>query len=293
MKKLVLAAALLSPSAAFADFIGVHGSFNQWRSEFSGEIAGIDKYNERQGYGWGVPSFEERGLKANNQYFGYLAFEHPVPLLPNVSIGFSTIEDQGVSPEKIVSRRYERPIDENRTSKWDIKQDVETELNIDALDLNLYYEVLDNWVNLDLGLTIRKMSGEFTETTYPVPAFDFLFGGNCNSDQLVQGTPGYCIIKRQTQTTPFDMYIPMLNATFRFDVPMSGAFIEARGKGIAFDGNKVIDFEVEAGYMFDFTVTELGVALGYRTSSLEAENLDELYSDAKLDGYYAGLKFHF
>lgn len=293
MKKLVLAAALLSPSAALADFIGVHGAYYQWRSEFSGEIAGIDKYNERQGYGWGVPSFEERGLKENDQYFGYIAFEHPVPLLPNVSLGFSKIEDHGVSPEKIVSRRYVQEIDENLSIKWDIEQDVETQINIDALDLNLYYEVLDNWVNLDLGVTIRKMSGEFIESTFAEPTIDDIVGGNCNSDQLLQGPPGYCIIKRQTQTTPFDIVLPMLSSTVRFDIPMTGLYFEGRGKGIAVSGSKVLDLEIEAGYMFDLTVAEAGLAIGYRTSSLVADDLDELYSDAKLEGYYAGLKFHF
>lgn len=292
MKKLVLAAALASPSAAFADFIGVHGAFMQWQSEFSGEIAGIDKYNERQAYGWGVPSFGERGLEKNNQYFGYLAFEHPVPFIPNISLGFTKIEDHGTSPEKIVSRRYVQNLGDLNIN-WDIKQDVETELNIDALDLNLYYEILDNWVNLDLGITIRKMSGEFIESTFPEPTIDDIVGGNCNSDQLIQGPEGYCIIKRQSQTTPFDIFVPMINSTFRFDIPMSGAYIEARGKGIAFNGSKVLDIEVEAGYMFDLTVAEAGIALGYRSSSLVADDLDALYSDAKLDGYYAGLKFHF
>lgn len=296
MKKLVLAAALLSPSAAFADFIGVHAGISQWKSEFSGEIAGIQKYNKRQGYGWGVPSFEERGLEQNDQVFGYLAIEHPVPMLPNVRLDFTEISDSGTSPSPLLSQRYIQTVELNQGPTdipWDISQNVSTQINISAVDVTAYYEILDNWVNLDVGLTIRKMSGEFIETTDPESTPNVLLGGTCNYTNVIVGQPGQCIIGAQSETTPFDIVVPMLYTNVRFDIPMTGVFFEGRGKGIAASGSRVLDIEIEAGYMFDFTVAELGIALGYRTSSLKADDLDDLYADAKLDGYYAGLKFHF
>ena len=301
MKKLVLAAALLSPSAALADFIGVHAGISQWKSEFSGEIAGLKKYNERSEYGWGVPSFEERGFKEEGQRFGYIAFEHPIPLLPNLRLDFTQIDDSGLTESPVLSRRFIQveyltingEPNVRTEIPWDFGQHVATSISIDAYDATAYYEILDNWVNLDLGITIRKMDGEFTETALPVATPKVTIGGTCNYTNVIERPDGLCAVGSISETTPFSIIVPMLYTNVRFDIPMTGVFFEGRGKGIAASGSRVLDIEIEAGYMFDLTVAELGIALGYRTSSLKADDLDDLYADAKLDGYYAGLKFHF
>ena len=299
MKKLLLASMVTccAPNA-FADFIGVHGSISGWQSTFSGKIAGTKKLAERERYGWGVPSFDERGFDEEQQLFGYIAFEHPVPLLPNVRLGFSKIEDSGTSLDYIDTRRLDRGIINGEQIYTVLAQNVYTELNIDALDLTLYYEVLDNWVNLDLGLTVRQMTGEFYETTFEEYLPESELGNTCAnldfpSGVITPGGPRVCEIPPLASTTDIDFIVPMLFAEVRFDLPLSGFFIGGRGHAIAYSSNKVLDLEVEAGYMFDFTVMEFGAALGYRTSSLKADDLEGLYSDATLDGYYGSLKVHF
>ncbi|HEY7771573.1 MAG TPA: TIGR04219 family outer membrane beta-barrel protein, partial [Marinagarivorans sp.] len=297
MKKQLLASAIvLSSPSALADFIGVHGSIASWQSTFSGEIAGTAKLAERNEYGWGVPSFKERGFEKNGQYFGHIAFEHPIPLLPNIRLGYTKIEDSGSSPSEINSRRYDQIIEVNDKDvivSWDIAQNIHTTLNIDALDLSLYYEVLDNWVNLDVGLTIRQMTGEFIESTYTEEIPSLLVGGSCSAQNLNVASSGRCIVPPLSQTTDIDFVVPMLYSEIRFDLPLSGLFLAGRGNAVSYSGNKVLDFEVEAGYDFDMTVTELGLALGYRRSSLKADDLEGLYSDATLDGFYTSLKVHF
>ena len=295
-KQLFAAAILLNAPNAFADFIGVHASISSWQSTFSGKIAGTAKLAERNEYGWGVPSFAERGFEKNQQLFGYIAFEHPIPLLPNIRLGYSKIEDSGSSPSEINSRRYDQIIEVNDRDvivSWDIAQNIDTTLNIDALDLTLYYEILDNWVNLDFGLTVRQMTGEFIESTYTEEIPPLLVGGSCSAQNLNVASSGRCIVPPLSQTTDIDFVVPMLYGEVRFDLPLSGFFVGARGNAIAYSGNEVLDLEVETGYDFDMTVMELGVAIGYRTSSLKADDLEGLYSDATLDGFYTSLKMHF
>lgn len=294
MKRLLLASMIVfcAPSA-FADFIGVHGSISSWQSTFSGEIAGKAKLVEREGFGWGIPSFKERGFSKNNQLFGHIAFEHPIPLLPNIRLDVTKIADSGTSLEEVLTRSYAQVVDENLTLDWDISQNIHTELNIDAFDLSLYYEILDNWVNWDIGLSVRQMTGEFIESTYATPSPRQLVGGNCEVKGLIQGQSGYCIILPLSQTTDIDVILPLLYSEIRFDLPLSGFFVGGRGKAIAYDSNKVYDYELEGGYMFDMNVMEIGAALGYRKSRLEADDLEGLYSDASLSGFYGSLKIHF
>ena len=299
MKKLLLAsmAAFCAPTA-FADFIGVHGSISTWQSTFSGEIAGTAKLAEREAFGWGVPSFDERGFEKNQQLFGHIAFEHPIPLLPNVRLGFSKIADSGTSPEEINTRELSRGVINDKEIFTTLAQDVYTELNIDALDVTFYYEILDNWVNLDLGLTVRQMTGEFYESSFIEYLPASTLGNSCinlgfSSRSLIPGGPSLCEIPPLGSTTDIDFIVPMLFGEIRFDLPLSGFFVGGRGHAIAYSSNEVIDLEVEAGYMFDMTVMELGAALGYRTSSLKADDLEGLYSDATLDGFYGSLKVHF
>lgn len=298
MKKLLLASMVTccAPNA-FADFIGVHGSISGWQSTFSGKIAGTKKLAEREGYGWGVPSFDERGFDEEQQLFGYLAFEHPIPLIPNVRLGFSKIEDSGTSQEEINTRELSIGLINGKEVYTTLAQDVYTELNIDALDVTLYYEILDNWVNLDLGLTVRQMTGEFYESSYIEFLPESTLGNTCanlgfSSGSIIPGGPRLCEIPPLGSTTDIDFIVPMLFGEVRFDIPL-GFFVGGRAQAIAYSSNKVLDIEVEAGYMFDFTVMEFGAALGYRTSSLKADDLEGLYSDATLDGYYGSLKVHF
>jgi outer membrane protein len=140
--------------------------------------------------------------------------------------------------------------------------DVRSELELEQLDLTLYYEILDNWVNLDLGLTVRDFSGEL----------------------LIQNrdNPG------QSSETKAEAVLPLVYAAARFDLPFTGVSVGGDANAIAYDGDSVYDFNVYGQYEMSL----LQLRAGYRQISLDYEDGDDNL-DIELSGPFvsAGLRF--
>lgn len=310
MKKLVLAAALLSPSAAFADFIGVHGSIGSWNAAYKGETAALKDKAKREAQNLEIPTFEERGFSDDGHSFGWIAFEHPIPFLPNIKLSHLSAESEGFSAEKIALERFEYsyPVaDFQATASGVDASKVHTIMDLEVLDATLYWELLDNWISLDAGLTIRKLDGVFIESVseeIPLPLGAIPGGleacerqGWEQDDYLVNGLipivacirPPYGV----SSSTNIDMVLPLIYLKAQFDLPLSGFYTALTAQALSDGDNGMVDLDIELGYMFDFNVMEAGASIGYRRASLDAEDLSDIYADSSLDGYYAGLKFHF
>ncbi|WP_067223840.1 TIGR04219 family outer membrane beta-barrel protein [Marinomonas gallaica] len=118
MKKALIASTLILASTAHADILGLTAEVGQFSPDvsFDGRInnqtADVDFSGE------------------DDTYYG-IAFEHPVPLIPNVRLQGSSME--------------------GRSSSVDMK--------VDSTDYTLYYEILDGlaWIDLDVGISIRDM----------------------------------------------------------------------------------------------------------------------------------------
>ncbi|HHD78862.1 MAG TPA: TIGR04219 family outer membrane beta-barrel protein, partial [Epsilonproteobacteria bacterium] len=82
-------------------------------------------------------------------------FEHPLPFIPNVKLGFTKLSHDSTGAVSLFS--------------WgDITSfsgEVKSNLDLRITDLTLYYELLDNWVELDAGLTGRYLSGDVQVNT--------------------------------------------------------------------------------------------------------------------------------
>ena len=110
---------------------------------------------------------------------GYLfaTLEHPVPLLPNVRLMYTSLDHSGSGNTNFDFEGI------------NFSGTVANEFTIDQTDLLLYYEVLDNVVSLDLGLNVRfldltyNISDSLGNTTSgsvsaPVPMIYGLIGGS-------------------------------------------------------------------------------------------------------------------
>ncbi|TNE79867.1 MAG: TIGR04219 family outer membrane beta-barrel protein, partial [Gammaproteobacteria bacterium] len=139
--------------------------------------------------------------------------------------------------------------------------DVQSDLDLEQLDLTLYYEVLDNWVNLDLGLTARDLDAELVV-------------------QEVNGT--------LTNKTTIDGVVPMAYIAARFDLPLTGVSVGGEGNVISFDGDSLHDFNVYGQY----EISLLQLRLGYRQMSVDYDDGDDQL-DIEIDGPFvsAGLAF--
>lgn len=126
------------PAIATADFISFAIGGGVWNETPEGRINKI-----------GDPTV----VDVKNQLFwteesqGYLfaTLEHPVPVLPNVRLMYSTLDHSGSG---VASFDFEGVT---------FSGTVANEFTTEQTDLLLYYEVLDNVVSIDLGLNIRLL----------------------------------------------------------------------------------------------------------------------------------------
>jgi len=118
MKKALIASTLLLAGAAQADVLGLTAEVGQFSPDasFDGRIDNTTRNVDFDG--------------EDNTYYG-IAFEHPVPLIPNVRLQGSTLE--GYSAD--------------------------ADIKIDSTDYTLYYEILDGlaWLDLDVGISLRDL----------------------------------------------------------------------------------------------------------------------------------------
>lgn len=227
MKKLLMTSLLAAGAAmnAQADFLGVYVGAQMWDTDISGDV---------------TPALDTKtdvdGIDKESNTVLYAAFEHPIPFLPNI-----------------------------RLSQADIKFDADGDtIDLSFSDLALYYEVLDNWVSLDLGLAARKYSGEFD-----TPDFDSGITGELSSD--------------------IDATVPMLYARAQFDLPFSGL-----GIGVDLNTGSSGDDKVQEmnAYLQYETSLGLGFAGGFRQLSAEIETDNKSTADLDIDGPYLSIFYH-
>ncbi|KEF32198.1 hypothetical protein D777_00832 [Marinobacter nitratireducens] len=244
MRKLMIAVGssmVLATPLAQADVVGLGASVNYWDSELSGKV---------QDNGDVVDVENQLNLDSDTNANASLYVEHPIPVLPNVRLSYTLVEQSG---------RGQLTADFGGVSFGGA--DVQSDLDLEQLDLTLYYEVLDNWVNLDLGLTARDLDAELIV-------------------QEVNGT--------LTNKTSIDGVVPMGYIAARFDLPLTGVSVGGEGNVISFDGDSLHDFNVYGQY----EISLLQLRLGYRQMSVDYDDGDDQL-DIEIDGPFvsAGLAF--
>ena len=243
MKKLTLATtlALLSPFAAADTILGVYAGAGQWQGEYSGNA--------------GDPSIDVKSLgmdEEDNNYY-YIALEHPVPIIPNIKLQKMDITSEQTA---IIDQSF--VID---GTPFVAGTEVASDFDLSHMDIVLYYELLDNWVNLDVGLNIRKFDGHVT-----------------------------AVSEFTSESVDLDEAIPMIYAKAQFDLPLTGFSVGLEGNAINYEDNRLTDYSAKLQYMFD-SALDIGLEVGYREMSLEVD--EDVTADIQLKGPYAALLFHF
>ncbi len=235
MVPFILALSALS-SNANADALGLYVGGGVWDHDPSGSF--------------GTTGDSVIDMESNLKYSGekdsyvYLAFEHFVPLVPNVRIESASMGHTGASSI---------PFDFNGVVGVAAGN---SEINIDTTDVVLYWRLLDNWVNLDLGLNARKLEADFT------------LGG---------------------ETVAVSETIPMLYIAAQFDLPLTGLSIGADINHISYSDAKYQDVRIRAIYEMGV----VGIELGLKTTKLDLKGLDSIDSSIEFKGMMVGAFLHF
>ncbi len=237
-----LCASLLFASNSYADFVGLNIGSSYWSPELSGTLnsnnnAGninVDSDISSQ------PSFE-------------ISFEHPIPLLPNIKLQNRELSSTG-SDANVNSITFKGK---------SFTGNISSTLDLSHRDIVLYYELLDNWINLDLGINLKTFNGEVT----------------ISEDAT-----------NKNRSLSIDKTIPLLYLSARFDLPFSGFYVGADLQNISLDDNGAEDSTLMVGYE---TSSGFGIEGGYKKFSLNLENAGSLNTDIKYNGLYLNGYIHF
>lgn len=187
-----------------------------------------------------------------------LAFEHPLPLVPNVKIRTHDLSSSG----------DERLTEDFSYSGVDFSSGVDVNVDFDAqnTDFIFYYEIFDNdTVSLDLGLNVKYLDGEIEVKSSGLSAKE-----------------------------SFDGYVPMLYGAVQFGIPTTRLSLFGDLNLLSVGDHTLQDYQ--AGIAFNL-VESLAVDIklkgGYRRLSLELDDLDGIYTDWDFDGAFIGLQADF
>jgi outer membrane protein len=231
----------LQATSANADFVGLNIGVSHWAPELTGD------FNSKNSPSIDLTS--DLGINDPSQTSLVLILEHPIPVLPNVKY---QKYDLGTTGTKTLDRTIQfngqsYPANGQITSNFDLSHD----------NLVLYYEVLDNWLNLDLGVDLKRFNGEVG-----------ISGNNITIDET----------------------IPLLYLSARADLPFTGFYVGAdlnhlsSGKNSANDSTLLIGYESNVG---------LGIEGGVKTFSLDLNNADNVDANVDYEGVYLNGFYHF
>ena len=252
MKKTVLTLGLILSGASItvqADtLLGLYAGAQGWNMQTAG---GFSSDGANANY-----NFEDQ---ANSNI--YVAFEHPVPLIPNIKIQ-RTVMDTSGKTTLTSSYTFGDEIYADNT-------DVITDVQLTATDFIIYYELFDNdLISFDLGINAKQIDGELLVTEKENP--------------------------ETSSSESFSGPLPMVYSRLAIGVPFSGfgAFVE--GSFLNVGDHTLSDYQAAMTYsLMENLAVDVTFQLGYRAVELELDDLDDIHSNLEFKGVYAGLEVHF
>ena len=256
MKKLLLAS-LLTSAALYADMSGGEISVGMYSHSPSG-------YASYTGLGLGTSADLEDTLhwQSNENIFLKTYLEHPAPMFPNVKLAYTQLSHEG-----------QGEVGDFTWGGIHIPSlgTIENSLDISKYDLTLYYELLDNWVETDVGLTLGYIDGNIAVTA------------------LAGWDPMLSV--SHTESTDFSLFMPTLYGKVRLNVPNTDLNLQFEGDVFSYSDTTYYNYELSARYTFSMG---LGIEAGYKAQHLDSNDLaDGLVVDMDFDGPYAAVVLDF
>jgi len=256
MRKFLVATGLaltpLMASQAHALSLNLTATADYWNPSPSGEIQGIagDEPLDLE---------KQLGLSSEGATNLSLQFDHFLPLIPNLRITQTNLDFSGSKDETFNFMGTE--FTGNTTSDIDLSH----------TDFTAYYRFLDGLTSLiplvslrlEAGLTVRLFDGGFSIT------------GEVNNET-------------ETESVDLSAPVPMGYLGGIVSLPM-GISAGARMNYIGYSDNSLSDMSIFANYEYGgLPLVTPGITAGYRTFSLELDDLDDTYGDLTLKGPHVG-----
>lgn len=252
MKKILTTAALavvLPQTASALPLIDVYAGGYYWDQTISGDVVNGSADLE-----------DDLELDAGGQNVLYAAFEHPIPVIPNVKIKQTSMSSDGVGT---VDTGFEFNGDT-------VTGDVNSDLDLSHTDFTLYWSLPLPIVTFDFGLTARQFDGSME----------------------VVDTAGGAVVDASAD---FDFVVPMGYIKAGIDIPLTGVSLGGDINTISYGDTSIVDMDLNVTYVLPLIpLLDVGITAGYRTFDLTLDEADfgDLSAEMKVAGPYLGLSLH-
>jgi len=243
MKKIVILFVLIT-NISFADTIfGVYTGVQTWLHDNSGDFSLDNQFYDAR---------ENIDQNSKNNLSFYVAVEHALPFIPNIKLRQNNLE---------INRFFQ--VADACPAVIPSSCLPATSIDLSHLDATLYYEILDNWLNLDLGLSLIYFNG----------TIDF---GSGTEDQF--------------SNIDYDKVVPALYGKAMFELPVTDLSASITANVGTFSSNTIVDFEMAAQYKIGLG---FNIEAGYRQQTIDFEDIAGSQTDSQSKGIFAALNFHF
>jgi outer membrane protein len=250
MKKILTVAALAAtlPQAASAlPLVDLYAGSYYWDQSVSGDVVN------------GAADLEDDlKLDAGGQAVTYVAFEHFVPLIPNVKIKQTSMDSDGAG-SVVADFNFNGQTITNGVA-------VDSVLDLSHTDYTFYWSLPLPIVTFDFGLTARQFDGKMT-----------VVGSGINA------------------AADFDFVVPMGYLNAGVDIPLTGLSLAANLNTISYGDTSMTDFDANLTYVLPLIpLLDVGISAGYRSFDLELDESDfgDLSAKTTVAGPYLGISLH-
>ncbi len=188
--------------------------------------------------------------------------EHPMPMLPNIKLALTNLSHEG-----------EGSVNSFTWGSIDIPfgGSIENSFDMTKYDLTLYYELLDNWAEIDIGATLGYLDGNIAVTALA----------------------GFSTLPKlsQTESIDFSIFLPTLYGKARFTIPTTDLSFQFEGDIFSYDKTSYYTYEASIRYTFSMG---LGIEGGWKSLHFDSTDLtDGLILDMDFNGPYATIVWDF
>lgn len=238
----------LAPAPAMAEVIpgiDINGQLGYWGAQPNGTVSSG---------GGDIDLEDDLNFDRNGTNMVQIAFEHPVPLVPNLRLRHVSLDDSA-------DGQIQQSVTYDNVT-YSGNEDVRSSYDLEMTDATFYYSPLDNWVSLDVGLTARQLDARAE----------------------IDGSSG-------SASASADVVVPMGYLAARIDAPLTGVYGAAEINAISADDNHLRDMRAVVGWE---PVDMLAFELGYQEMSLEIEDdSEDLGADMDFSGPFASATLRF
>ena len=231
MKKLIFITFLFAN--LYADMLGVNATLGYKNTQLTGSL----KYRGDD---------IKTDLDTDSGIYISASFEHPIPLIPNLRANLYT---NSFSDRDFLSTAKKF---DNKTFSGVVSKD----FDFTNLDTILYYEILDNYVNLDVGVNLKLIDSSF---------------------------------RIQNSTKDFVSLIPMLYGSAKIDLPLTNLSFGVDLNAFAYDEN--VAYDAKASFFYE-TSLGFGFEAGYKEERYDTD-FTAIDLDIKMKSIIFALFYHF